>query len=98
MPTPEDVRRRRLRAIVGHMNKVKRVHRETYIGLLCLEYGCKLPTAREYLEILILSGVIEEVGAYLELSMDKERERERERVKTAKGGKKGAKKKPKPKT
>ena len=78
------------------MNKVKRVHRETYIGLLCLEYGCKLPTAREYLEILILSGVIEEVGAYLELSIDKEREREKEREEEVKEVKKGGKKKPKP--
>lgn len=63
--------------------------RRPLIGQLCVEYGCILPTAEGYMDILVEAGLAEDVGPRVRISQ-RERERERE-AKPVKEGKKGAK-------
>ena len=98
MPTPEDVRRQRLRAVIGVLTKAGKdgLPRRPFVGQLCVEYGCLPKTAEGYIDILCLADIAEEVGPRVRILLEEtERQRETERVKNAKKvkprGKKGKK-------
>lgn len=100
MPTPEDIRRQRLRAIIGILTKAGKdgLPRKPFVGQLCVEYGCVPRTAEGYIDILLLADIAEEIGPRVRiLQQETERERETDKAKNAKRvktAKKPAKAKP----
>ena len=97
MPTPEDIRRGRLRSIIGILNKAGKdgLPRRPFVGQLCLEYGCLPNTAEGYIDILLLADICEEIGPRVRILIpETERERETEKSKNAKQVKTAKKVKP----